>query len=89
MQRVQNSRPDADKLLGFFGDCAAEKVALRADLTPAQSSKKRRQLSAVSRQLRPLEPTGSKHRKFFCDVFALSGLTPLSRRDAGNDVHAE
>jgi hypothetical protein len=35
---------------GFFGDCAAEKVAFRADLIPAQSSKKRDQL-AVSCQL--------------------------------------
>src|ERR1051326_7704571 len=48
--KARNSRNDGHKRLGFFGDCAAEKVALRADLIPAQSPKKRGQLSAISRQ---------------------------------------
>jgi hypothetical protein len=43
-------------------------------MIPAQSAKKRGQLSAIGDQLRPLEPRGCKHRKFFCDLFRLSSL---------------
>jgi len=40
------------KNLGFFRRLRCEKVALRADLIPAQSAKKRGQLSAISFQPR-------------------------------------
>jgi hypothetical protein len=49
----------------LFRRLRGEKVALRADLIPAQSSKKRGQRSAVSDQLRPLEPSSCEHRNFF------------------------
>jgi hypothetical protein len=38
-------------------------------MIPAQSAKKRGQLSAVGDQLKALEPNSCEHRKFFCDVF--------------------
>jgi hypothetical protein len=40
-------------------------------MIPAQSAKKRGQLSAVGDQLKELEPNSCEHRKFFCDVFPL------------------
>jgi len=47
MQRVQNSRQDADKLLGFFADCAAKKWPFGQSPSSAVCEKAR---SAFSRQ---------------------------------------
>jgi hypothetical protein len=49
-------------------------------LIPAQSSKKRGQRSAVSGQLRPLEPSSCEHRKFFCDILSAKRLG-ITHRD--------